>query len=81
MLMTWKCAVASIPYGGAKGGITVDPHSLSISELERLSRGYFGAISDIIGPARNIPAPDVYTTGQTMTWFMDEFSIWKRADS
>ena len=74
MWMTWKCAIAGIPYGGGKGGIVVDPHSLSPAELERLSRGYFAAISPLVGPYVDIPAPDVYTNSQTMTWFMDEFS-------
>ncbi len=74
MWMTWKCAVADIPYGGGKGGITVNPRELSNGELERLSRGFFRAISDIVGPEKDIPAPDVYTNPQTMAWFMDEFS-------
>lgn len=78
MWMTWKCAVSCIPYGGGKGGITVCPQELSKEELEKLSRGYFNAISDIVGPDRDIPAPDVYTDGQTMAWFMDEFSKIKR---
>jgi glutamate dehydrogenase/leucine dehydrogenase len=74
MWMTWKCAVAGIPLGGGKGGIVVDPHKLSNGELERLSRGYFAAISGIVGPYQDIPAPDVYTNSQTMAWFMDEYS-------
>jgi glutamate dehydrogenase/leucine dehydrogenase len=74
MWMTWKCAVAGIPLGGGKGGIVVDPHKLSAGELERLSRGYFAAISGIVGPYQDIPAPDVYTNSQTMAWFMDEYS-------
>ncbi len=78
MWMTWKCAVSGIPYGGGKGGITVCPQELSKGELERLSRGFFNAISDIVGPDRDIPAPDVYTDPQTMAWFMDEFSKIKR---
>jgi len=78
MWMTWKCAVADIPYGGGKGGITVTPQQLSNGELERLSRGFFGAISDIVGPEKDVPAPDVYTTPQIMAWFMDEFSKIKR---
>lgn len=74
MWMTWKCAVAGLPYGGAKGGVIVDPHKLSVGELERLSRGYFQAISTIVGPYQDIPAPDVYTNAQVMAWFMDEYS-------
>ncbi len=72
--MTIKCAVANIPYGGAKGGITVDPKKLSQEELERLTRGYTRAIADFIGPDKDIPAPDVYTNPQIMAWIMDEYS-------
>ncbi|MFH1522596.1 MAG: Glu/Leu/Phe/Val dehydrogenase [Patescibacteria group bacterium] len=72
--MTFKCAVADIPYGGAKGGITVDPKELSENELERLTRGYVRAMADFIGPDRDIPAPDLYTNPQIMAWFMDEYS-------
>jgi len=74
MWMTWKCAVAGIPFGGAKGGVTVNPKILSHAELERLSRSFFSLISEIVGPFRDIPAPDVYTDSQTMAWFMDEYS-------
>ncbi len=74
MWMTWKCAVAGIPFGGAKGGVTVNPKLLSQSELEKLSRSFFSLISEIVGPYRDIPAPDVYTDSQTMAWFMDEYS-------
>lgn len=74
MWMTWKCAVAGLPYGGGKGGVIVDPKALSKGELERLSRAYFRAIAPIIGPLVDIPAPDVYTDSQTMAWFMDEYS-------
>ncbi|MFH1591366.1 MAG: Glu/Leu/Phe/Val dehydrogenase [archaeon] len=73
-LMTMKCAVINIPYGGAKGGVTVDPKMLSERELERLSRGYIRALAPFIGPDRDIPAPDVYTTPQIMGWMMDEYS-------
>ncbi|TYP54328.1 Glu/Leu/Phe/Val family dehydrogenase [Thermosediminibacter litoriperuensis] len=72
--MTFKCAVVGIPYGGGKGGVRCNPKELSKGELERLSRGYFRAISPIIGPEKDIPAPDVYTNAQVMAWFMDEFS-------
>jgi glutamate dehydrogenase len=74
MWMTWKCAIVGIPFGGGKGGVTVDPKKLSRNELERLSRTYFSMIAEIIGPLRDIPAPDVYTDSQTMAWFMDEYS-------
>ncbi len=74
MWMTWKCTIAGIPFGGAKGGVTVDPKQLSPAELQRLSRAYFSLIAEIVGPHRDIPAPDVYTDSQTMAWFMDEYS-------
>ncbi len=74
MWMTWKCAVAGIPFGGAKGGVTVNPKQLSQRELENLSRSFFSMIGEIVGPYRDIPAPDVYTDSQTMAWFMDEYS-------
>ncbi len=73
--MTWKCATVNIPFGGAKGGIVCDPHSLSKGELERLTRRYAYEISAIIGPARDIPAPDVYTDSQVMAWIMDTYSM------
>jgi len=76
--MTIKCAVLDLPYGGAKGGITVDPKQLSKFELERLSRGYIDAVADFIGPDIDIPAPDVYTNALIMGWMMDEYSIIKR---
>jgi glutamate dehydrogenase (NAD(P)+) len=72
--MTWKTAVMDLPLGGGKGGIICNPKSLSERELERLSRAYVNAIAWIIGPERDIPAPDVYTTPQIMGWMMDEFS-------
>jgi len=74
MWMTWKCAVVNIPFGGGKGGITVDPRKLSQNELERLSRAYIRAIADYIGPEKDVPAPDVNTNPQIMAWMMDEFS-------
>ena len=74
MWMTWKCALADIPYGGGKGGVIVDPHKLSKRELEQLSRGYFRAIAKIVSPDIDIPAPDVYTDPQIMAWFFDEYS-------
>jgi glutamate dehydrogenase (NAD(P)+) len=75
MWMTWKCAVVGIPYGGGKGGVIVDPKKLSRKELEGLSRRYFSEISVLIGPERDIPAPDVNTTPQIMAWFMDTYSM------
>jgi glutamate dehydrogenase (NAD(P)+) len=72
--MTWKTAVMDLPLGGGKGGIICNPKTLSERELERLSRAYINAIAWIIGPERDIPAPDVYTTPQIMGWMMDEFS-------
>jgi glutamate dehydrogenase (NAD(P)+) len=75
MWMTWKCAVAGIPFGGAKGGVIVDPKLLSRNELERLTRRYASEISLLIGPARDIPAPDVNTTPQVMAWIMDTVSM------
>jgi glutamate dehydrogenase (NAD(P)+) len=72
--MTWKTAVVDIPYGGGKGGVICDPKEMSEDELERLSRGYIRALGEFIGPERDIPAPDVYTTPQIMAWMMDEFS-------
>jgi glutamate dehydrogenase/leucine dehydrogenase len=75
--MTWKCAVVNIPYGGAKGGVICDPKHMSKGELERLTRRYTNEIALIIGPERDIPAPDVYTDGQTMSWIMDTYSILK----
>lgn len=78
MWMTWKCAVAGVPFGGAKGGVTVNPKQLSHDELERLSRSFFSMISEIVGPYRDIPAPDVYTDSQTMAWFMDEYSKFEK---
>ena len=75
MWMTWKCAVVGIPYGGGKGGVIVDPKKLSKKELEALSRRFFTEISVLVGPERDIPAPDVNTTPQIMAWFMDTYSM------
>lgn len=75
MWMTWKCAVVNIPFGGAKGGITVDPKRLSLSELERMTRRFAAEISVLIGPDRDIPAPDVNTTPQIMAWILDTYSM------
>ncbi len=76
--MTCKCAVVGIPYGGAKGGIIVNPKELSNLELERMSRGFIQQIADFIGPDRDIPAPDVYTNARIMGWMMDEYSKIRR---
>ncbi len=75
MWMTWKCAVVNLPFGGAKGGVAVDPKSLSIGELENLTRRYAAEISIIIGPDRDIPAPDMGTDARIMAWFMDTYSM------
>src|SRR5438034_383841 len=75
MWMTWKCAVVSIPFGGAKGGVICDPKQMNPSELERLTRRYATEISIIIGPHSDIPAPDVNTNAQVMGWIMDTYSM------
>ena len=75
MWMTWKCAVVNIPYGGAKGGVIVDPRALSANELEHLTRRFATEISILVGPDRDIPAPDVGTNAQIMAWFMDTLSM------
>jgi len=75
MWMTWKCAVVGIPYGGAKGGVVLDPKRLSRNELENLTRRYTSEISMMIGPDRDIPAPDVNTNAQIMAWMMDTISM------
>ena len=72
--MTWKTAVVDIPYGGSKGGIICNPQKMSDGEKERLARGYIRALGRFIGPEKDIPAPDVYTTSQIMAWMMDEYS-------
>ena len=74
MWMTWKCAVVNIPYGGAKGGVVVDPSALSNGELERMTRRYAYELVPLIGPEKDIPAPDLGTNGQIMAWMMDTFS-------
>lgn len=72
--MTWKTAMVDIPYGGSKGGVICNPKEMSLGEKERVSRGYIRALGEFIGPEKDIPAPDVYTDPQIMTWMMDEFS-------
>jgi glutamate dehydrogenase (NAD(P)+) len=76
--MTWKCAVVNIPFGGAKGGVICDPHLLSDSELERVTRRYTAEIIDFLGPEKDVPAPDVNTNDQTMAWIMDTYSMHMR---
>jgi len=73
--MTWKCATVNIPFGGGKGGITCNPKEMSVHELERMTRRYTSEILPIIGPEKDIPAPDVYTDSQTMAWIMDTYSM------
>jgi glutamate dehydrogenase (NAD(P)+) len=77
--MTWKCAIADIPYGGAKGGITCDPSKMSAGEIERLTRAYTIAMADVFGVDKDIPAPDVATGPREMAWIVDEFSRLKGA--
>lgn len=79
--MSLKCGITNLPYGGGKGGIICDPKKMSFRELERLSRGYVRAISQIVGPSKDIPAPDVYTNSQIMAWMMDEYSRLREFDS
>jgi glutamate dehydrogenase (NAD(P)+) len=76
--MTWKCAVVNIPFGGAKGGIVVDPRKLSMGELERLTRRYTAELVEFIGPEKDVPAPDVNTNEQIMAWMMDTYSMHMR---
>ncbi len=75
MWMTWKCAVVGIPYGGAKGGVVCDPKRMSLGELERMTRRYTSELLPIIGPEKDIPAPDVGTNATVMAWMMDTFSM------
>ncbi len=77
MTMTWKCALAELPFGGAKGGVSVDPGKLSEGEIERLTRRYTAEILPIIGPNEDIPAPDLGTNPQVMAWIMDTYSMSK----
>ena len=77
--MTFKCAALDLPFGGGKGGMTVDTKELSLAELERLSRGYIDQIADFIGPDVDVPAPDMYTNAMVMGWMLDEYSTIHRA--
>jgi glutamate dehydrogenase len=79
--MSLKCGITDLPYGGAKGGVICDPRSMSFGELERLSRGYVRAISQLVGPSKDIPAPDVFTNSQIMAWMADEFDHIRENDS
>ncbi|RCW51140.1 Glu/Leu/Phe/Val family dehydrogenase [Paenibacillus prosopidis] len=79
--MSLKCGIADLPYGGGKGGVVCDPRTMSFRELERLSRGYVRAVSQIVGPTKDIPAPDVMTNSQIMAWMMDEYSRIREFDS
>lgn len=79
--MSLKAGIVDLPYGGGKGGIVCDPRKMSFRELERLSRGYVRAISQIVGPTKDIPAPDVFTNSQIMAWMMDEYSLMREFDS
>ena len=72
--MSLKCGIVDLPYGGAKGAVVCDPRTMSMRELEALSRGYVRAVSQIVGPTKDIPAPDVFTNSQIMAWMMDEYS-------
>src|SRR5476649_271327 len=76
--MTWKCAVVNIPFGGAKGGIICDPHKMSQTELERMTRRYTAELIEFIGPEKDVPAPDINTNEQTMAWIMDTYSMHMR---
>jgi len=79
--MSLKCGIADLPFGGGKGGIVCDPRNMSFRELERLSRGYVRAISQLVGPTKDIPAPDVMTNSQIMAWMLDEYSRIREFDS
>ncbi|WP_286229461.1 Glu/Leu/Phe/Val family dehydrogenase [Neobacillus mesonae] len=79
--MSLKCGITDLPYGGAKGGIICDPRKMSQDELERLSRGYVRAVSQIVGPTKDIPAPDMYTNSQIMAWMLDEYDHIREFDS
>ncbi len=75
MWMTWKCSVVDIPLGGSKGGVICDPHNLSMREQEQICRGWIRQIAQVVGPLRDVPAPDVMTNGQHMLWMLDEFEV------
>ena len=79
--MSLKCGIVDLPFGGAKGGIACDPRNMSFRELERLSRGYVRAISQIVGPTKDIPAPDVFSNSQIMSWMLDEYNVINESNS
>ncbi len=79
--MTWKCALVDVPFGGAKGGVDCDPRSMSAREKERLTRRFTAALGDLIGPHTDIPAPDLYTDAQTMSWIYDTYSMMHKGHS
>jgi len=79
--MSLKCGITDLPYGGAKGGIVCEPRNMSLSELQKLSRGYVRAVSQIVGPTKDIPAPDMYTNSQIMAWMLDEYDHIREFDS
>ncbi|MDR7239943.1 Glu/Leu/Phe/Val family dehydrogenase [Neobacillus drentensis] len=79
--MSLKCGITDLPYGGAKGGIICDPRQMSLDELEKLSRGYVRAVSQLVGPTKDIPAPDMYTNSQIMAWMLDEYDHIREFDS
>src|SRR5215469_1944516 len=79
--MTWKCAVVDLPFGGGKGGVTCDPNTLSPGELERITRRYAAELVEVVGPDKDVPAPDVGTTPQIMAWFMDTYSMHVRQNT
>jgi len=79
--MTWKCAVVDLPFGGGKGGVTCDPTTLSSNELERITRRYAAELVEVVGPDKDVPAPDVNTTPQVMAWFMDTYSMHVRQNT
>lgn len=81
MWMSLKCGIADLPFGGGKGGVICNPRTLSFGELERLSRGYVRAISQMVGPTKDIPGPDMYTNSQVMAWMLDEYSRLRKHDS
>src|SRR3989441_373901 len=76
--MTWKCALVNIPFGGAKGGVVCDPATMSMAELERVTRRYTSSIIETLGPDSDVPAPDVNTNERVMAWIMDTYSMHKR---
>jgi len=79
-LMTWKCALVNIPFGGAKGGVVCNPKKLSSNELRRITRRFTTELFDVIGPYTDIPAPDIYTNEQTMAWIYDTYDVLRAGD-